>query len=67
MVLFPVLLAILLLVILALIVSMAVGSTAGSFRERRIHVRRPERRAIVALVLVEAVLLLAWGLILRPR
>jgi hypothetical protein len=67
MVLFPWLIAILLLVIIAQVVLMAIGSTAGSVRERRMHVRRPERRAIVALVLVELVVLLAWGLMLRPR
>ncbi len=67
MVAFPWLITIILLVILAQLILIASGTFGDSLRARRLRRHRPTRRAIAVLAVVELVLLLVWGLVLRPR
>lgn len=67
MVAFPWLVGILILALLAELVLLGAESLTGSIRERRRRLVRPSRRAILALTIVEIVLVLVWGLFLRPH
>jgi hypothetical protein len=57
----------LLLALLAWLVLSVCGSCGVVVSERRLRLTRPTLRIILAVTLVEFVLLLAWGLIWRPR
>ena len=64
---FPWLMTILLLLLVAWLVLSVCETCACSVRERRLRLTQPTLRLILAVALVELVLLLAWGLFLRPR
>ena len=64
---FPWVLTILLLLLLAWLVLSVCETGACSIRDRRLRLTQPTLRLILAVALVELVLLLAWGLFLRPR
>jgi hypothetical protein len=64
---FPWLILILLLTVLAWLLLSACGSAGCLVRERRIRLSRPALRFILALTICEFALVLAWGLVLRPR
>jgi hypothetical protein len=64
---FPWLILILLLIVFAWLVLSVCGTCGGLVRERRFRLTRPALRMILALTLLEFVLVLAWGLVLRPR
>jgi hypothetical protein len=64
---FPWLLTILVLVLVAWLVLALCESGAQSVRARRLQLTRPTVRLILIVAIVELVLLLAWGLFLRPR
>jgi hypothetical protein len=65
--LFPWIVLILVLVLLAGLVVDTPGALRGLVSERRLRFARPAVRAVVAVTLVELVIVLLWGLFLRPR
>ena len=64
---FPWVFTILLLILLAWLLLSACQTCAYSVRERRLRLTRPTLRLILAFAVLELVVLLAWGLFLRPR
>ena len=64
---FPWLITILLLVLLAWLLLSVCETCAYSVRERRLRLTQPTLRLILAVAVLELVLLLVWGLFLRPR
>ena len=67
MVIFPWLILILLLALVAWLALTLAESCAGTIREHRLRLIRPALRLILVLTIAELLLVLAWGLFLRPR
>jgi hypothetical protein len=64
---FPWLVISLLLVVLAWLLLSVCGTCGCLVREHRMRLTRPALRLVLALTIVELALVLAWGLVLRPR
>jgi hypothetical protein len=64
---FPWLVLILVLLLVAELIMITPGALRGMVAERRLRVVRPTIRTVMILTAVELVIVLAWGLFLRPR